>query len=184
MTLSPEGSQEQAPPLNTTQANISAAMSTSIDLVHCILIASRVGANVLFDRFYTPRGEAVEESERVGWWEALHRASERDLGKSPEDVPNVATHLSRHIVWMCSGETVIYLVGTGIYDEITLAEAAATLVAVIKLICKTKSVTIALVLANLGKVCLAVDQMIFAGEIERMNVESIYKSIKLKQASK
>jgi len=160
--------------------NQPAWVQASPDWIHCVLIASRSGLNVIFQRFYLPGGKAASDSLQVKWMEALHRACASDVPTATEGTPFVARFEGNQIVWMVVGGLVLFMAGSGVYNEIALAEALTSLSGVLKLVFKSSLATESLAVVNIGKICLAVDQMIFAGQLDRLDVDGIYKSIKLK----
>ena len=74
-------------------------------------------------------------------------------------------------MWKVCGSVVLFLLGCGLYDEIALAEAANVLGGVLKMVCKSKVVSEGLVVANFGKVCLAVDQMVFMVRLSSLPIQ-------------
>ncbi|KAK3288711.1 hypothetical protein CYMTET_3818 [Cymbomonas tetramitiformis] len=152
------------------------------DCVHCLLVASRVGSNVLFERFYKLRGETTTDSERTTWRRAFHAASSPTLGSAVEEEPYVANHRSHTIVWTTLGGLVLFIAGSGIYDELSLAEILRSVVGLLKTTTKSKAPTEMLFQANLGKFCLTADELLYAGHVEMLDKDAISRHVKLKTA--
>lgn len=154
------------------------------DCVLGVVIAARRGLHVLFDRFWLPGGAAASDTVRVQWLEVLHGVCAKELSAAAEGHVRVASYRGCAVVWKVAGGVVLFLTGCGLYDEIALAEAVNVLGSVLMMICKSKVVSEGLVLSHFGKITLAVDQLVFMGQLERVDAECVYKSIKMKSTVK
>jgi len=147
----------------------------------------KIGGNLLLEKFYSTPGEDLPDAfARSKWKEALHDDVRVTMkGREPaEEQVYVGRLRSHNVVWACHGELLVQVVGCGVYDHLALEEVLKTLIAVIKLLSKQKTVSEATFLANFGKISLGLDEVVHLGQVETLDKDQVYKAIKLKSATK
>eukprot|EP00873_Tetraselmis_striata_P010805 jgi/Tetstr1/431069/TSEL_020786.t1 len=144
--------------------------------VHCVLVATRAG-EVVLERFFDPLS-AVERSELRA---ALHEASAPVIASAPDEAEFVSCYRDASVVFSAMADCVLYLVGSGEYDELMLSNVTRVLREALKYVLKRPPSETA-INEKYTKACLAIDEVLNEGMLDNTNPEAIKKALKLKVA--
>ncbi|KFM28048.1 putative 6-phosphogluconolactonase 1 [Auxenochlorella protothecoides] len=98
----------------------------AIDRVGAVVIATRQGGNVVYERFYEP----FSEPEKGELREAMHQATAHQPPDSADEA--LGQYRSGRIVAVPTGELCFYAVGHGEYNELALSEILNALINIYK----------------------------------------------------
>ncbi|KAK9842304.1 hypothetical protein WJX81_005560 [Elliptochloris bilobata] len=140
--------------------------------VQALIIATANG-HVLLERFY----ERFSNLDRADIRVACQQALEKDLG-TPE-AESVSRFRGAAVVSRTEGDLVYYAVGTGEYDELTLAEALRGLAAALREAMR-KAPSEAVLLDHYARLCLVVDEVVQEGVLDAADKDAILRGVKLR----
>ncbi|KAK9804931.1 hypothetical protein WJX73_000481 [Symbiochloris irregularis] len=129
-------------------------------------------SNVIYERFYSK----FSDWERAGIREAFAQASDGlQLGVA-EEAEQCSRYRGGVVAVRAESDLVLYGLGTGEYDELSLAEALRAVTAALRALFK-RAPTETLLLDNYGQLCLALDEMIQEGILESVEAEDVRRHI-------
>ncbi|XP_074287123.1 uncharacterized protein LOC141612283 [Silene latifolia] len=138
-----------------------------------VLISNSEG-NILVERF-----SGVPAEERLHWRSFLIKLGGENLKGATSEELFVASHKSVYIVYTVLGDIHIYLVGKDAYDELALSEVILGITSTLKDVCG-KMPNERLFLDKYGRICLCLDEMIWAGVLENTDKDRIKRLVRLK----
>lgn len=137
------------------------------------------GGRVLYERWYDSFSELEKSQIRV----ALDQTSEPFLAEAKDSLEYFGKYKSGTIVFIPTGDIVLYALGHGEYDELALTEVLRAILGALKASTNPKvkkPPTEADILANYGKVALLVDEAINEGIAETLDTPAILEGMKMK----
>ncbi|KAK9810121.1 hypothetical protein WJX72_005088 [[Myrmecia] bisecta] len=140
------------------------------------LVVATTSGSVVYERFYA----RLSDLEKADLRSAFYKASEPALATAQDEAEFAARYKAGALVFKLEADLLFYLLGTGEYDELNLAEALRALVGALRDTLKRQP-TEALLFDNYGKLCLVVDELINEGILEATDKEAIQRGIKMKQ---
>lgn len=142
--------------------------------MHAVLIATRTG-NVIYERFY----DGYDEVTRAEIRGAFHSTSQPIEANLQESQHYVGNYRGAPIVFMPTSDIIIYILGSGEYNELALAQI---LQAILRGIADVlgKPPTEAALFEGYPQMCLAIDEVINEGMLETVNKDMIRKGTKMK----
>ncbi|KAL9226759.1 hypothetical protein vseg_002533 [Gypsophila vaccaria] len=138
-----------------------------------VLISNSEG-NILVERF-----NGVPTEERLHWRSFLVKLGAENLKGAKSEELFVASHKSVYIVYTVLGDIHMYLVGKDEYDELALAEVIVSITSTLKDVCG-KIPNERLFLDKYGRICLCLDEIVWAGVMENTDKERIKRLVRLK----
>lgn len=146
--------------------------------VVCLLIATKTG-NVIYERFYNQFSESEKAEIRAG----LDAASQPYLYRAHDDVEYVGRFKAGVVVFVPTADVVIYALGTGEYDELSLGQLLFSAVRGLR-----ESLAVPLSERSLvdkySKVALVLDELVNEGIIDETNPMRIVAGTKLTMRGK
>ncbi|GAB2302349.1 hypothetical protein Dimus_036586 [Dionaea muscipula] len=142
-------------------------------MILAVLITNAEG-NILVERF-----NGVFPEERLQWRTFLVKLGADHLKGIKNEELLVANHKSTFIVYTVYGDISIYIVGKDEYDELALSEVIYVITSSIKDACG-KSPTERRFLDKYGRICLCLDEIMWKGLLESIEIDRIKRLIKLK----
>ncbi|KAL8144445.1 hypothetical protein V2J09_017477 [Rumex salicifolius] len=139
-----------------------------------VLISNTEG-NILVERFH-----GVPAEERLHWRSFLVKLGAENLKGAKTEELFIASHKSVYIVYTVLGGVCIYVVGKEEYDELALAEVMFVITSTVKDICEGKPPTERIFLDKYGKICLALDEVVWNGIMENTEKDRIKRLMRLK----
>ena len=101
-------------------------------------------------------------------WEKIHAATIQDLMQIDQDEEEMISEIdgNRLIAFTKISDLVVHVVGSGMYDEILLAEVLQAIVSSMKQLLP-KGLSSSGVIEEYSKISLAIDDLIYGGHIDQ-----------------
>uniref|UniRef100_A0A061QRI4 Coatomer subunit zeta n=2 Tax=Tetraselmis sp. GSL018 TaxID=582737 RepID=A0A061QRI4_9CHLO len=142
--------------------------------IHCILLSTRSG-QILVERFHDTLTNEAKSEIRA----AMYSASTSVVQNLPEDSEHVFGYGDACIVYSPVADIILFLMGSGEYDELMLSSIIRVIKDALKATLK-KSPSEAAVCEKYAKVCVTLDEVVNEGVLDMVDPELIRKAVKLK----
>ncbi|KAL6777815.1 COPZ2 [Auxenochlorella protothecoides x Auxenochlorella symbiontica] len=146
----------------------------AIDRVGAVVIATRQGGNVVYERFYGP----FSEPEKGELREAMHQATAHQPPDSADEA--LGQYRSGRIVAVPTGELCFYAVGHGEYNELALSEILNALINIYKQLYRVSTLTDAVLFSKYPQTALALDEVLKEGIVQHLDSDSVARAIACK----
>mmetsp|Transcript_4593 Transcript_4593/g.7875 ORF Transcript_4593/g.7875 Transcript_4593/m.7875 type:complete len:150 (-) Transcript_4593:414-863(-) len=142
--------------------------------VHCVCLATKTG-EVIYERFYDRLSELDKAEARAAFSLASNNV------RLVNDQDHVGVFRSAKFTFIPYDDIVVYLLGSGEYEDLGGAEIIRTLISILgDILDKPPSTSV--LLDKYMKLALVVDEVINEGIVENTDREAIRKALKNKAA--
>eukprot|EP00192_Tetraselmis_astigmatica_P017003 CAMPEP_0117654546 /NCGR_PEP_ID=MMETSP0804-20121206/3802_1 /TAXON_ID=1074897 /ORGANISM="Tetraselmis astigmatica, Strain CCMP880" /LENGTH=133 /DNA_ID=CAMNT_0005460835 /DNA_START=365 /DNA_END=766 /DNA_ORIENTATION=- len=130
------------------------------------------------ERFY----DCLTNAEKSEVRNALQSAGAGVVHNAPEDAEFVGAYRDACIVFSPIADVVLYLVGSGEYDELALSAVLQTIKEGLRATLK-RPPSESVIHEKYPKVCLTIDEIIHEGILDLTDPEAVRRALKLKAGS-